>query len=156
MNKEEKEKFLDLYNVCKEGRKRFMDFEGNEMDYFLNHQMGASDASWCIKKGYIACQKVCELAVSWNGLIIQYLTGKQRTPKVCELAVTQNGLAIQYLTWKQRTPKICRLAVTENGLAIQYLSEIQRTPKICRLAVSNNAKAIQYLTELQKIILAKK
>ncbi len=95
----------------------------------------------------------CLTAVTVHGPNIQYVPLKFLTHKLCEIAVSQNGLAILYLIHMVPhliSPKLCEIAVSQNGFIIQYL--IQKaphliTPRLCEIAVSQDGLVLRCIVE---------
>ena len=110
--------------------------------------------------------KICELAVQYNGLELEF--AQIKTDNIYQLAVQQNGLSLEFIP--NKTKNICLAAVKNNGLAIQYIPEIlcleynvyplavqqngssikyinQQNKKICKLAVKQNGMALEYINK---------
>lgn len=60
-----------------------------------------------------------------------------------KIAVTQNGLALQFIEKEYQTPEICEIAIKQNGLALQYV--INQTEEMCDLAVTENNRATEFV-----------
>jgi len=95
-------------------------------------------------KGYT---ELCELAVSQNGNVLQFVPEERRTERMCFTAVSKDGYALQYVPEELRTERMCFTAVSNKGSALGYVSKELRTERMCFTAVSNNGYALQYVPE---------
>jgi len=86
--------------------------------------------------------------VEYNGYAMQYIMPTTpRYEEICKIAVSNNGVAIEYVPEELRTLEICKLAVSDMGIAIEDVPEEMRTLEICKIAVSNYRFAIQYVPD---------
>jgi hypothetical protein len=85
-----------------------------------------------------------------NGLALQVIPEKHRTPAVYRLAVKQIGIALTYVPENKRTPALCRLAVERSGMALSLVPEKLKTPKLYSIAVEQDGWALEYVPEKQK------
>jgi hypothetical protein len=66
---------------------------------------------------------------------------KYRTEKLCLVAVSMNGLALQYVV--NQTYDMCMIAVKENGYALQFVK--RKHPEMCLAAWRQNNNIKNYI-----------
>jgi hypothetical protein len=91
--------------------------------------------------------KLCEIAVSKDGMAVEYVPRELRTPELYKIAVSKNGGALKYVPEELRTPTLCKIAVSNEGWALGAVPEELRTPTLCKIAVSQNGSALKYVPE---------
>jgi len=94
---------------------------------------------------YNVLSELNNIAVSQNGLALQYVPYEHITEELCEIAVRQNGLALQYIPHEHITEKLCRIAVKQNGYILQYVPNEYITEELCIIAVKQNRFALDFV-----------
>jgi len=98
-------------------------------------------------------EKLHNMAVRQNGLVLDLISEKYKTYDFCKLAVQENGLALRFVKEQFLTAssllEICKLAVQQNGLALEYVKEQNPSSllEICKLAVQQNGWALKFIKE---------
>ena len=80
--------------------------------------------------------------LSFNGMIIQYIP---QTVEYCNIAVTQNGIALQFVKDEFHTAELSHIAVQQNALALQFVKDEFHTAELSQLAVQQNGCALQFV-----------
>jgi Domain of unknown function (DUF4116) len=88
-----------------------------------------------------------QIAVEQNGLALEHVPKKYRTPELCRIAVEQNGDALEYVPEDYKTPNLYQIAVEQNGLALTCVPENKRTSELCCLAVEQDRHALRFVPE---------
>jgi hypothetical protein len=91
--------------------------------------------------------KLCEIAVSQNGLALEWVPEELRTPDLCEIAVSQDGDALWHVPKELRGPEIHKAAVSQDPWAVELVPKELRTPEICEIAVSQDPWALRWVPE---------
>lgn len=64
-------------------------------------------------------EKLSALAVSKNGLSLEFIPKKLKTEQLCLLAVSQNGLALKYVPQKMKNIEIIK-TIEQNPISLNY------------------------------------
>jgi hypothetical protein len=64
-----------------------------------------------MEKGNYWCPFLCEDAVKYDGMLLQFFLHGWHTEKLCKIAVRQNGLALKYVPDRLKTRDVCSAAV---------------------------------------------
>jgi hypothetical protein len=105
-------------------------------------------------KGY---PELCELAVSKEGLALQFVPKELRTERMCLAAVSKDGFALAKVPDEVKTEEMCLMAVSKNGRALYYVPDEMKTERMCLMAVSKDGTALQYVPKelrTEKVCLA--
>lgn len=149
-----------------------IEFDQDDYDnYLAEHERLCAEEYLILQEEY---QEGLEL-VSHDGLELQHIENEliQRDPTIQTAAVNQNGLALQYVDPKDRTPEICLLALKQNAQALEFCplqtsqfyraaitqdSSVLRfiprqTLNICLFALGKDPSSMQYIREQSRLIL---
>ena len=97
--------------------------------------------------------ELCALAVTRDGLALEFVPEELKTAELYALAVTQSGLALRLVPKELKTAELCALAVTQSGLALELVPKELKTAELCALAVTQDGYALRYVPkELQTLI----
>ena len=88
---------------------------------------------------------ICMLAVKKDGLMLEHVENKFKTPDVCYQAVKQIPIALQYVPQDRQTKELCEAAVKSNGKSLYFVDEKFFTSEMCELAVRSNGMALAYI-----------
>ena len=58
-----------------------------------------------------------------DGLALEFVPERLKTPALCEVAVRQNGWALEFVPGALRTQELCLDAVRDAGQALQFVPE---------------------------------
>lgn len=97
-------------------------------------------------------EKLIKNAVSRRGSTIRFVDSffflqDPEGPLLYLTAVKQDGLALEFVPSKYKTPKLCLEAVRQNGLALAFVA--QQTPLICKEAVRNDPFAVKMIENIE-------
>ena len=90
---------------------------------------------------------IMQEAVQIDGMALQF--GFRSSIHMCMLAVTENGLALQFVAenWRTLRTDVTLRAVQQNGLALRYaLAPTTGVKEVVFAAVRQNGNALQYAT----------
>ena len=105
-----------------------------------------------IAKKYLT-REVCEIAVSKNGLNLEYVPEQYRDIAICLAAVQSNGSALGYVPERillgDKGYEICFAAVRNGGLALSFVPKCYLRGKegkaLCEAAVKANGYALEFV-----------
>jgi len=86
--------------------------------------------------------------IKWKFVSLKHIPKELQTPNICDIAISLDGMELQYVLEQNLTPELNAKAVKQNGLALQYVKT--QTKYIVDIAVAQNEYAIVYKTEDNK------
>ncbi len=81
-------------------------------------------------------------AVRQDGMALEDVPEKLKTPEICAEAVCGSGWALAFVPEALKTPELCLEAVMWTGKALEFVPEALKSEEICRAAVRTDRKAI--------------
>lgn len=90
---------------------------------------------------------ICMLAVKKDGLMLEHVENKFRTPDVCHQAIKQIPIALQFVSTDRQTKEMCEAAVKSDGKSLYFVDEKFFTSEMCELAVRSNGMALAYISQ---------
>ncbi len=102
--------------------------------------------------------ELCNMAISSNGLVLEFIGNEFRNDELYKLALNNNGCAIKFINKYYEKSELFELAVSNNGLAIEFLIDydIKNKFDLYKLALKQNGLALQYNYTNASFILSKK
>lgn len=79
-------------------------------------------------------------AVKNNGMALDEVPMKLRTPELCMAALENAGQALAYVPERLKTLEMCKKAVKNSGWALDDVPDTYKTPEICRIALETSLK----------------
>ena len=101
-----------------------------------------------LQNKYEQSERLCKSAVTENGLLLAFISDKNRTHDICLHAVKQNGFAI--LLIKDQTMKLCTEAVKQQPYAIAFVKN--QTDNLCKIALKGSARVYEYIKNPTKCV----
>ena len=135
-----KEMVLASINICEDGRKAFLSFDGTAMEYFKQDPRGTRAAAYVLQHASSVAfrnnREFVMIAVSQDGWALKYASQEFCNDREVVLAAVQNdGWALQYASEELRNCReVVLTAITQSGWALQYASPVLRNCKEVVLA----------------------
>lgn len=80
-------------------------------------------------------EELIDLAVADNGLLLQFIPERLKTPELCKKAVSNKGTALRHVPMDRRTSELCLLAVSESSNALKFVPDEIKDRKLCITAL---------------------
>jgi Domain of unknown function (DUF4116) len=133
--------------VCSDGAKFQAHVKKDDVQFMDNVDKSVNKET--VRTRWNEFKPLLDWMLKQNGMTLQFVPEKHRTPELYHLAVEQNGLALQHVHKNKRTPELCRLAIEQDGRALQYVPQEHRTPELCRIAIEQNGRVLKDIPETQ-------
>ena len=146
-------------DVCLEGLKRFAPLISDMYRIFesipteaLDEQVAlfgikADPSCLLLLPEHLKTKKICQEAISREGVLIHAVPRTLHTARMCRTAVLSNFKALKFIPESQHTPKLYRQALKKNALAIQYFKPDLLTRELCNdaLTAAPDLRVLRYI-----------